>query len=275
MRLTPGWRRRVGALAVAMTVTIAWATVNALQSPAQVAIDPDDIGGTVQGPRGPEAGVWVIAETTDLPTKFRKIVVTDDQGRFVLPDLPRATYQIWARGYGLADSKPVTSPVGRTLRLTAVPAPNPREAAKIYPPNYWYSLLEVPKKSEFPGTGETGNGISPNLTSQAEWIASMKLGCSNCHQLGNVVMRSVQHLKGFKTHREAWEHRMQTGARQSDMLGSMSRTLGRERSLAMFSNWTERIEAGEVPPPAAASGRTGTQPGPHDVGLGHPAEHHS
>ena len=52
---------------------------------ATVAIDNDDIGGVVRGPGGPEAGVWVIAETTELPTKFAKIVVTDDQGRFVIP----------------------------------------------------------------------------------------------------------------------------------------------------------------------------------------------
>src|ERR1700736_3809295 len=63
---------------------------------AAVAIDNDDIGGVVTGPNGPEAGVWVIAETTELPTKFAKIVVTDDQGRFVIPDLPpRVNYEVW------------------------------------------------------------------------------------------------------------------------------------------------------------------------------------
>ena len=69
-----------------------------------VAIDPDDLGGIVTGPDGPEAGVWVIAETSELPTGFRKIVVTDDAGRFVVPDLPDATYEVWVRGYGLVDS---------------------------------------------------------------------------------------------------------------------------------------------------------------------------
>ena len=66
------------------------------------------IGGMVQGPKGPEAGVWVIAETGDLPTNLIKIVVTDDQGRFLLPELPAASYRVWVRGYGLVDSKPVT-----------------------------------------------------------------------------------------------------------------------------------------------------------------------
>ncbi|HEX2727947.1 MAG TPA: carboxypeptidase-like regulatory domain-containing protein, partial [Beijerinckiaceae bacterium] len=71
---------------------------------APVAIDADDIGGVVRGPNGPEAGVWVIAETHDLPTRFARSVVTDDQGRYVVPDLPKATYDLWVRGYGLIDS---------------------------------------------------------------------------------------------------------------------------------------------------------------------------
>src|SRR5436305_4422933 len=72
-----------------------------------VAIDADDIGGVVTGPRGPEAGVWVIAETTDLGTRMSKMVVTDDQGRYVIPDLPKAKYKVWVRGYGLVDSPKV------------------------------------------------------------------------------------------------------------------------------------------------------------------------
>src|SRR5262245_46490893 len=67
-------------------------------------IDADDIAGVVTGVKGPEAGVWVIAETRQLPTKFVRIVVTDDRGRFLVPDLPKATYQLWVRGYGLVDS---------------------------------------------------------------------------------------------------------------------------------------------------------------------------
>src|ERR1700684_963740 len=65
------------------------------------------ITGTVQGPKGPEAGVWVIAETKDLLTGFIKIVVTDDRGRFLVPDLPAANYKVWVRGYGLVDSTPI------------------------------------------------------------------------------------------------------------------------------------------------------------------------
>ena len=96
-------------------------------------IDADDIGGVVTSSKGPEAGVWVIAETTDLPTKFRKIVVTDDAGRYVLPDLPKANYKVWVRGYGLVDSKAVEATPGKTLALTAVVAPNPSGGGAILP----------------------------------------------------------------------------------------------------------------------------------------------
>src|SRR6188474_525927 len=91
-----------------------------------VAVDNDDIGGIVTGASGPEAGVWVIAETTDLPTKFSKTVVTDDRGRYLIPDLPAANYDVWVRGYGLVDSMKVKSTRGKNLNLRATPAPSPR-----------------------------------------------------------------------------------------------------------------------------------------------------
>jgi len=112
------------------------------------------ISGTVRSSNGPEAGVWVIAETKDLPTNFIKIVVTDDAGRFVVPELPSASYRVFVRGYGLADSTPVQlKPGSADVQLTAPLAKTPREAAKVYPGNYWLSLLEPPAASEFPGTG--------------------------------------------------------------------------------------------------------------------------
>src|SRR5215469_3108894 len=104
------------------------------------AIDSDDIGGIVRSAKGPEAGVWVIAETNDLPTRYIKIVVTDDQGRYVLPDLPKAKYKLWVRGYGLVDSKPVDGMPGANVELKAVPAPDAKAAAQYYPANYWWAL---------------------------------------------------------------------------------------------------------------------------------------
>src|SRR5256886_8978199 len=98
--------------------------LGAQQAPTQaVAIDNDDIGGVVRSPSGPEAGVWVIAETTELPTKFARMVVTDDQGRYVIPDLPTADYQVWVRGYGLVDSPKVRAKPGQQLNLTAGAGP--------------------------------------------------------------------------------------------------------------------------------------------------------
>src|SRR6059036_2811130 len=127
----------------------------ALAAPAQlsaqntVAIDNDDIGGVVTGASGPEAGVWVIAETRDLPTRYAKMVVTDDQGRYVVPDLPKGKYKVWVRGYGLVDSPKVDAEPGQQLNLRAVPAPNEKEAAKYYPAIYWYSMLKIPDGSQF------------------------------------------------------------------------------------------------------------------------------
>jgi len=125
-------------------------TAKAGQLPPQIQIDTDDIAGLVTGPRGPEAGVWVIAETRDLPTAFAKIVVTDAAGRFLVPDLPKANYSVWVRGYGLIDSPKVPATPGVRVNLTAVTAPDARAAAQHYPPVYWFSLMRVPAAREFP-----------------------------------------------------------------------------------------------------------------------------
>ena len=110
-----------GGLVLAASVVGASIWVSAAQrqdaSASRVPVDGDDIGGVVRSDRGPEAGIWVIAETNDTPTKLRKIVVTDDQGRYLLPDLPaKATFSIWTRGYGLVYSTPVRATPGRDRR---------------------------------------------------------------------------------------------------------------------------------------------------------------
>ena len=134
--------------AIALAAVLAAAPAE-LRAQTAVAIDNDDIGGVVTGANGPEAGVWVIAETTDLPTRYAKMVVTDDQGRYVVPDLPKAKYKVWVRGYGLVDSPKVDGEPGKQLDLKAVAAPNEAEAAKYYPAIYWYSMLKIPDASEF------------------------------------------------------------------------------------------------------------------------------
>ncbi len=213
-----------------------------------VAIDQDDLGGVVTSGKGPEGGVWVIAETTDLPTKFVRIVVTDDEGRYLVPDLPQATYSVWVRGYGLVDSPKVQTTPGTVLDLSAMEAPNPQAAAQYYPANYWYSLLQVPDKNAFPGTGPSGNGISENIKSQAQWIRHVKTdGCLTCHQMGNKATRELPaSLTDLDSTVTAWDRRIQSGQAGYNMNRRIS-SLGRKRVLEMFADWTDRIGAGEVP----------------------------
>src|SRR5437588_6378454 len=182
--------RRLLRIAAAAVVTLAAAPTSEIaaqeSSASAVAIDDDDIGGVVTSRFGPEAGVWVIAQTKDLGTRFAKMVVTDDFGRFVIPDLPRAHYDVWVRGYGLVDSPKLATEPGRTLNLTAETAPNRAAAAQYYPPIYWFSLLKIPDRSRFPGTGPNGNGIPVGFKTQEQWLDVIKTnGCNGCHQIGN------------------------------------------------------------------------------------------
>ncbi len=212
-------------------------------------IGDHDLGGVVTGPNGPEAGVWVIAETHDLPTRYAKIVVTDDEGRYLIPDLPEANYSVWVRGYGLVDSPKQSSTPGNTLNLTAVEAPDASAAAQYYPAGYWFSLIDVPEQNEFPGTGANGNGISPNIKTQADFLRNIKSGnCMACHQLGSKGTREIPEALGeFDSSEEAWERRVQSGQAGSSMLGGIHH-LGREATLKMFADWTDRIAEGAVPP---------------------------
>src|SRR5437763_5657279 len=162
MKVKKGLYLTVAASALAAFLAGAPPRAQAQQS-AAVSIGDSDLGGVVRGPNGPEAVAWVIAETTYLPTRMAKVVVTDDQGRFVLPDLPKANYTVWVRGYGLIDSPKVQAVPGKILNLSAVPAPSAAAAAEYYPPVYWLSMAKLPDKSEFPGTGHGGNGIAENI----------------------------------------------------------------------------------------------------------------
>ena len=144
-------------------LALAWLIAPVPLSAQSVAIDTDDIGGVVTGPNGPEAGVWVIAETTDLPTRYTKSVVTDDQGRYVIPDLPLANYQVWVRGYGLVDSPKMRAKPGQTLNHTAVVAPTPAAAAHYYPAIYWYTMMKLPPEKDFGGATDIPKGITRDV----------------------------------------------------------------------------------------------------------------
>ncbi len=208
----------------------------------------DDIAGVVTGQSGPEAGVWVIAETFDLPTRYAKIVVTDDKGQYVIPDLPEANYSVWVRGYGLIDSPKKEATPGTQLNLEAVPAPNPHAAAQYYPAGYWFSLLNVPDENTFPGTGPDGNGFSPNIENQAQLLRTVKSGmCLACHALGTKGTREFQESMGeFESSVDAWERRLQSGQAGGNMISTVHQ-LGSEGMLKMLADWTDRIAAGEIP----------------------------
>jgi len=242
----------IGMLSASFAALLCAASVNsAVAQPAagqQVRVEANNIGGVVTGAKGPEAGVWVIAETKDLPTKYVKIVVTDDQGRYLIPDLPKANYDIWVRGYGLVDSPKVKSQPGKTVALNAVPAPSRAAAAEYYPAQYWYSMVKVPAANLFPGSGPTGNGMSQQMTDQGVWFRNLKTdGCVACHQLGDKATRTVPAALGhFNTGAEAWERRLQSGQASGPMMGAVGR-FDTQRALAAFGDWTDRVAKGELP----------------------------
>jgi hypothetical protein len=234
----------------AALVAAAATLIGSLATAAPPVLPEGYISGVVKSEKGPEAGVWVIAQTSELDTPFVKIVVTGDDGRYVLPQLPDATYDVWVRGYGLADSKAVEGRPGDTaLDLSAVVAKDAAEAAKVYPGNYWLSLLQPPAKSEFPGTGPSGNGIPPDLKVQGQWINNIKSQCNFCHQLGGALTRSLGHMDhlGFKTPEEAWIYRTQLGVRGSAMAGAFA-VFGVQAGAKVMADWTTRIANGELPP---------------------------
>ena len=219
----------VVAALVLLVGVAAWRSGGQAGLAAQAVPSDSFIAGVVLNKAGhsPEAGVWVIAETESLPTPYRRIVVTNDEGRFLVPDLPKGDYQIWVRGYGLRDSVPVQAAVGAKLSLNVTNARSPQEAAKIYPANYWLSLYEPPSKDELP----------KEYTSRAHWLGDMKTACITCHQIGADISRLWTRPDDWD---EVWKH-----------LEGMSRAadrLGRETLKKSLAQWAARIDAGAVPP---------------------------
>lgn len=223
--------------------TLLIAAIAAAVTAAAAAAEPADISGTVTSPKGPEAGVWVIAETTELPTRFARIVVTDDKGRYLIPDLPNASYTVWARGYGLVDSPKIRANPGRTLSLTAVPAPNETAAAHYYPANHWYSMLKMPKPEDFGGKGRI-----PAAVTEREWMSTMKnIACVGCYQLGQESTRTLPAaFSHITSSEEAWTRRLMSGQSGEQMINQAGNRLG-GAPFQYFADWTDRIAKGELP----------------------------
>ena len=270
--------RLANSLAAVAAICIAgyWIASLGAQQDSQIKIKSNDIGGVVASGKGPEAGVWVIAETTSLPTRYIKEVVTDDRGRYLVPDLPAlpqgGKYTVWARGYGLVDSPKVDTEPGKLVNLKPTVAPDAKTAAQLYPAEYWYALLKVPEKNEFPGTGPKGNGISPNVKNQGQWLHLIKTdSCESCHQLGNAYTRTIPALfASLDSPAQSWARRVESGQAGNAMRGGLAQ-LGAERATSEFGDWTTRIAQGEIPtqaPPvprasnATSSSPNGTGPTP-------------
>ena len=234
----------LGTAAIAVAASVAYAPATVSAAPATtIKIGSTDVAGKVTGPKGPEAGVWVIAETTDLPTKFARIVVTDNRGRYLIPDLPAANYSVWVRGYGLVDSPKLRAQPGQMLNHRAVPAPNAAAAAHYYPAIYWYSMLKIPPAGDFGGT----SGIPKNIT-QANWLRQMNnVDCVGCHQLGQESTRTIPAQFGpFGSGKDAWLRRIQSGQSGEQMTTRIAGQFGGE-PYKYFGDWTDRIAKGELP----------------------------
>jgi hypothetical protein len=249
-------RKRLLVLVVVAAALLAGVSVPVRAQPQNdagaMAIGDKDIGGVVSGPHGPEAGAWVIAETTELPTRFRRIVVTDDRGRYLVPDLAQADYSVWVRGYGLIDSPKMRAKPGQRLDLAAASAPSEAEAAHYYPAIYWYSLLTIPDKKEFSGE----NGIPANVTQQ-DWLTIVKnRACVGCHQLGQESTRTIPAaFANEKTSVDAWMRRVQSGQSAPFMVNPLAGQLG-GAPFKYFADWTDRIAHGALPnaPPRRPQG---------------------
>ena len=189
----------------------------------------DFISGNIENEDGSaEAGVWVIAQTRDLPTEYRKVVVTDEAGRFLLPEMPAAQYEVWVRGYGLTDSAKFKATPGDEIDITVASAKNAIEAAKIYPASYWLSMLEAPPAAklavaEYP------------YTSQSAWLSQFKLSCILCHQIGNAATRLSD--------RSVFDY----GLQKAGGMNLMSKEVNRELLLDSLGAFAARIATGETP----------------------------
>jgi hypothetical protein len=231
-------KKTISALVSVVAIGVAAISTDLQAAPADLKVKANEIGGIVTSARGPESGVWVIAETSQLPTRFAKIVVTDDQGRYLIPELPRANYSVWVRGYGLADSAKVQATPGSTVNLAAVTATNAGTAAEVYPASYWYAMMKLPEEAE---VAQIPGGRNAYLM----WMKNM--GCVGCHQMGDKATRTIPPALGqFDASQAAWMRRIQSGQAGRDMVQLAMGTL-KGIPIKYLADWTDRIAAGELP----------------------------
>ena len=275
MRTKRGLYLGVAAIALAVAFGVAPTPASAQQGAAAVNIGTTDIGGVVSGPKGPEAGVWVIAETSDLPSKMSKIVVTDDQGRYVIPDLPKANYTVWARGYGLVDFREDPKRAGQDRQHHGDPGPH-RSGGR---PVLSRDLLVL--DAEDPGQERCSR--APGRTATA-WRPPSRARCSGSIRSRPMAASPVissatrpratipKELGSFKNSTEAWERRIQSGQAMTNMAAALGRQ-DPKIAIANLADWTDRIAGRRAAVrQAAAAPRRRAQRRGHAVGLGDPQD---
>ena len=204
----------------------------------RIDVDADDIAGVVRSADGLEAGVWVIAETDDFDTIFARIVVTDDDGRYLIPDLPEANYELWVRGYGLEDSTKTPARPGTRVDVAVDLAASPASAAQVYPAAYWYAMMALPSSAELESFA---GGLNHYLT----WMKNM--GCVGCHQMGQLATRTVPSaFAEIGSSQQAWARRIASGQAGGNMTRMALEGL-RGVPIRYLAEWTDRIAAGELP----------------------------
>ena len=215
---------------------------------SQIPIDADDIAGVVRSARGPEAGVWVIAETTDTPTQ-----VPEDRGHRRPGPVPVARSpgttrhvqdlgaRLWPRRFDAGPRD--TGAASRTHRGAG--ARSPRGGADLpgellvlphqYPAGEGLSGHGPVRQRHQPGHGArniTGSTRSKRTaTSATSWATRRRV-------------RFPAALGTFASSVAAWDRRVQVGQDGAGMSSAVS-VLGRARGLEMFANWTDRIAAGK------------------------------
>jgi hypothetical protein len=242
LRRHPSLFRRLGAAA---SVLCCIAASHAVGTETKIAAS--EIAGRVTSAHGAEAGVWVIAESQDFQTRYAKIVVTDQAGRYLIPELPKARYRVWVRGYGLIDSPAVEAIPGQHLDIATNSAPDAATAAKTYPAAYWYAMMKIPEETQLAKLPGGRNGY-------LMWMKNM--GCVGCHQLGNLATRTIpKSLGAFNSSQQAWLRRLQSGQAGVQMINIVQGSLA-GIPIQYLADWTDRIAAGEIPavPPTRPSG---------------------
>ena len=191
----------------------------------------------------------------------------------MIPDLPKAKYKVWVRGYGLVDSPKVDSEPGKQLNLMAVIAPSLKDAAQYYPAIYWAAMIKVPDRSKFPGTGPNGNGISTAFKTHDQYLNFVKTnGCGNCHQIGNYATRTIPEALGkFDSSIAAWARRLQSGPGGTTMINNIAQLMTPDGDILLRS---------PVDRPHQADGLPSAAPAPTGVGAsrchwrGGPSKHY-